>query len=75
MNGKDKSTMPKISRGRIAPVDLDELGQFIQRLALSGVDLFPDDILDGHLRDVAGLPAPDPNRPEPVLNDVDPTTE
>lgn len=75
MNGKDKSTMPKISRGRIAPVDLDELGQFIQRLALSGVDLFPDDILDGHLRDVAGLPAPDPNRPEPVLDDVDPTTE
>jgi hypothetical protein len=76
MNGKDKSTMPKISRGRIAPVDLDELGQFIQRLALSGVDLFPDDILDGHLRDVAGLPAPDPNRPPtPTLDAVDPTTE
>ena len=76
MNGKDKSTMPKISRGRIAPVDLDELGQFIQRLALSGVDLFPDDILDGHLRDVAGLPAPDPNRPPtPALDAVDPTTE
>lgn len=57
-NGFDEDTMPKITRGRVAPVDVDELGQYIQRLALSGVDLFPDENLDKHLRDVAGLPEP-----------------
>jgi hypothetical protein len=65
LNGMNKDDMPKIVRGRIAPVDLDELGTFIQRLALSGVDLFPDDRLDKHLRDVAGLPEGDPDRPRP----------
>lgn len=57
--------MPKLSRGRVAPVDLDELGQFVQRLTLSGADLFPDEGLDKHLRDIAGLPEGDPNRPTP----------
>jgi len=65
LNGMNKDDMPKIVRGRIAPVDLEELGTFIQRLALSGVDLFPDDRLDKHLRDVAGLPEADPDRPRP----------
>jgi hypothetical protein len=62
MNGMT-TPMPKITRGRIAPVQLDELGNFIQRLTLAGADLFPDDVLDRHVRDVAGLPPPDPNRP------------
>ena len=65
LNGMNPVDMPKIARGRIAPVDLEELGTFIQRLALSGVDLFPDEGLEKHLRDVAGLPAGDPNRPRP----------
>ena len=65
LNGMNPDDMPKIARGRVAPVDLEELGQYIQRLALSGVDLFPDEGLDKHLRDVAGLPAGDPNRPRP----------
>ena len=65
LNGMDKADMPKIVRGRIAPVDLEELGQFIQRLTLSGADLFPDEGLEKHLRDVAGLPEGDPNRPRP----------
>ena len=65
LNGMNPDDMPKIARGRIAPVDLEELGQFIQRLALSGVDLFPDEGLEKHLRDVAGLPEGDPNRPRP----------
>lgn len=62
MNGMT-TPMSKITRGRIAPVQLDELGNFIQRLTLAGADLFPDDVLDRHVRDVAGLPPPDPNRP------------
>lgn len=65
LNGMNRDDMPSLVRGRVAPVDLEELGQFIQRLALSGVDLFPDDNLDKHLRDVAGLPEGDPNRPMP----------
>jgi hypothetical protein len=65
LNGMNPADMPKIVRGRIAPVDLEELGTFIQRLALSGVDLFPDEGLEKHLRDVAGLPEGDPNRPRP----------
>ena len=59
----DMANMPKIVSGRVAPIDIDELGQFVQRLSLAGVDLFPDDTLELHLRNVAGLPAPDPNRP------------
>lgn len=71
LNGMDKADMPKMVRGRVAPVDLEELGQYIQRLALSGVDLFPDENLDKHLRDVAGLPEGDPNRPKPNADLVD----
>ena len=65
LNGMDPDDMPKITRGRIAPVNIDELGQYVQRLALSGVDLFPDEGLEKHLRDVAGLPEGDPDRPRP----------
>jgi len=71
LNGMNKADMPKLVRGRVAPVDLEELGQYIQRLALSGVDLFPDENLDKHLRDVAGLPEGDPNRPRPNADMVD----
>jgi hypothetical protein len=71
LNGMNKADMPKLVRGRVAPVDLEEIGQYIQRLALSGVDLFPDDNLDKHLRDVAGLPEGDPNRPRPNADLVD----
>jgi hypothetical protein len=71
LNGMNKSDMPKLVRGRVAPVDLEELGQYIQRLALSGVDLFPDENLDKHLRDVAGLPEGDPNRPRPNADMAD----
>lgn len=71
----DEADMPKLARGRVAPVDLEELGQFIQRLTLSGADLFPDEGMDKHVRDIAGLPAGDPNRPQPnadmVVGDAD----
>lgn len=68
LNGMNPDTMPKIARGRVAPVDIDELGQYIQRLAMSGVDFFPDDTTENHLRDVAGLPARNPNKPRPVVD-------
>lgn len=71
LNGMNPDTMPKIARGRVAPVDIDELGQYIQRLAMSGVDFFPDDTTENHLRDVAGLPARNPNKVRPVADDTD----
>jgi hypothetical protein len=71
LNGMNPDTMPKIARGRVAPVDIDELGQYIQRLAMSGVDFFPDDTTENHLRDVAGLPARNPNKPRPVVDGED----
>lgn len=65
LNGVDMADMPRIRAGRIAPINLTELGQYVQRLALSGLDLFPDDGLENHLRNAAGLPEGDPNRPRP----------
>jgi len=56
MNGFDLATMPSIQPGRVAPVDLEELGTFIQRVANAGAPLFPDEDLDNALRDAAGLP-------------------
>jgi hypothetical protein len=55
----------------VAPVDLEELGQFVQRLTMSGIEFFPDDKTENHLRDVAGLPAVDPNKKPPVADDED----
>ena len=71
LNGMNPDTIPKIARGRVAPVDIEELGQYIQRLAMSGVDFFPDDTTENHLRDVAGLPARNPNKQPPVTDDED----
>lgn len=75
LNGLDKSEMPKMSRGRVAPVDIDELGQYVQRLALSGIQLFPDERLENHMRSVAGLPEADPNRPAPPVMDEEEAVE
>jgi hypothetical protein len=61
INGLDREIMPYFVPGSVAPVDLDELGGFIERLSRAGATMFPDDDLENHLRDVAGLPerAPD----------------
>lgn len=56
-NAMDPATIPTIVPGRVSPVDLGELGKFITDLTASGAMLFPDDALEAHLRDVAGLPA------------------
>jgi hypothetical protein len=55
-NGMAPADLPTISHGRVAPVNLIELGQFIQRLSQSKFNLFEDTELEDHLRDVAGLP-------------------
>ncbi len=70
-NGMSPADLPTIRHGRVAPVNLIELGQFIQRLSQSKFNLFEDTELENHLRDVAGLP----ERPETqTIGDPPPAT-
>jgi len=57
-NGIDPSLVPQIKPGRLAPVDLAELGAYLQSLAGAGAPLFPNQELSEYLADVAGLPEP-----------------
>lgn len=57
-NGISYDLMPEMKPGRVAPVDLAELGTYIQQLAQAGAPLFPNPELSDHLADVAGLPEP-----------------
>ncbi len=57
-NGLSYDLMPEMKPGRVAPVDLAELGTYIQQLAAAGAPLFPNQELSEHLADVAGLPEP-----------------
>jgi len=55
-NGLDRATMPSMKPGRVSPIDLGELGTFIESMSRSGATLFPDDNLENYLRDEADLP-------------------
>lgn len=57
VNGMDVTKAPTLAHGRLQQVDLAALGEFIAKLAGAGAPLFPDDNLEGYVRDVAGLPA------------------
>ena len=61
MNGLDRDLMPELKPGRIAPVDLNEIGTYVQQLGAAGMPLFPDEPLETYLRDVAGLPEQSPD--------------
>lgn len=56
INGFDIATMPALKPGRVAPVDLAEVGEFIAKLTGAGATMFPDDQLEDELRTAAGLP-------------------
>ena len=47
---------PKLTHGDIETIDLAELGQYIVNLTSSGVQMFPDEQLENHLKRQAGLP-------------------
>ena len=55
-NGIPASDYPLAKHGRIAPIDLQELGNFISRVSSAGATLFPNGVLEDHLLDVGGLP-------------------
>jgi hypothetical protein len=57
-NGIDRSLLPTMKPGRVTPVDLAELGAYLQALAGAGAPLFPNQELSEYLADVAGLPEP-----------------
>lgn len=54
-NGMATDDMPEIKFGRIAPIDLDQLGFYIQSLTGAGIDLTDDDTRD-FIRNAAGFP-------------------
>ena len=55
INALDPLWTPYVAPGRVAPEDLDELGNFVQRLAAAGFTLFDEDT-ENRLRDAGGLP-------------------
>jgi predicted ABC-type ATPase len=56
LNGMDREVMPELKHGKLGAVDLEGLGAFVQALAAAGAPVFPDDPLENHMRDLAGLP-------------------
>jgi len=48
---------PRLRHGDIEDVDLKELGDFVQKLSMSGMPLFPNKELEKHLLEVANLPS------------------
>jgi hypothetical protein len=67
-NGIPQDDTPTISFGRVAPVDLDQLGFYIQSLTGAGIDLTDGDTRD-FIRAAAGFPKVDNEPPA-----IDPTT-
>lgn len=64
LNGLDYSLMPKLKPGDVAPVDLMELGDYIQRISGAGATLFPDGNLENALLGAADLPQKDYDDPD-----------
>ena len=56
VNGFKVKKLPELAYGDIETPPLTEIGTFIQQLAGAGAPLFPDDLLENHLRKMAHLP-------------------
>lgn len=56
LNAFDQNVMARFVPGKVAPEDLTEISDFIDKLARAGFTIAPDDELENHLRTVAGLP-------------------
>lgn len=61
-NGFDRSTWPELAHGDIESADLAQLGTFITQATSAGA-LIPDEGLETHLREMAGLPVKDSGSP------------
>ena len=56
LNGFDVTKAPSINFTAPSNIDLGVLGTFINQLSGAGAPLFPDEDLEGYLREAAGLP-------------------
>lgn len=56
LNTFEMSDYPRIEFGSLERVDLTEMGDLLTKCAQAGMELFPDDDLDAHVRRVAGWP-------------------
>lgn len=68
-NGIAMSDAPRIQHGRVAPTDLAELGNYIQRVGGLNIDLTDEATID-FLRNAAGLPPAAPRADLPDTPDV-----
>jgi hypothetical protein len=59
LNGFPMPLMPTLRHGDVESVDLNELGNYIGKLAGAGVPLFPNDELERYLLEQAHLPVPE----------------
>jgi hypothetical protein len=56
VNGFSMKKLPELMYGDVETPPLTEIGTFIQQLAGAGAPLFPDGVLENHLRAMAHLP-------------------
>jgi len=56
LNGMNPQAVPKLKHGRRERVNIQELGEYIAKLAGAGMPLFPEDDLENYLRESAGMP-------------------
>ena len=68
LNGYDTARMPNLTYGQVNAVDLIELGTFLTNLTQSQL-LTPDNNLEDYLRELAGLPAHQP-QPDGLAENV-----
>lgn len=61
MNGLDFELMPRMKPSEIEPVNLQQLGAYIQSLSQAGTPLFPNNDLAESLLEAADLPKPNPD--------------
>lgn len=56
LNGMNEDLRPQLEPDLAQRIDLDVLSNYILRLSQAGMPMFPDDELQGYIRDAAGLP-------------------
>lgn len=66
INGFPVELSPTLTHSEIKQVDLQQLAQYVQALSGAGMPLFPDEDLEVHLRQQAGLPNPSPELKEAI---------
>jgi hypothetical protein len=60
LNGMNDEFAPELAYGEVAQTDISEVAKFVVDLIGAGV-IQPDGLLDEYMRDLGGLPAPDPD--------------